>query len=64
VTPENKKYLKDNFNVDADKYSKDTLKAILIMIDKKILISTKKMLEENKALEAQIKYCDSYLDNN
>ena len=64
MTAENKKVLKEYYNVDVDKYSKEALKEILSMIDKKILISTKYLLEENKAIEAQIKYYESYLDNN
>ncbi len=64
MTAENKKFLKEYYNVDVDKYSKEALKEILSMIDKKILISTKYLLEENKAIEAQIKYYESYLDNN
>ena len=64
MTAENKKFLKEYYNVDVDKYSTEALKEILSMIDKKILISTKYLLEENKAIEAQIKYYESYLDNN
>jgi len=64
VTAENKKFLKDNFNIDADKYSKEALKEILNMVNRKILISTKYLIEENKALESKIDYYNTYLDSN
>ena len=61
---ENKKFLKENFNIDADKYSDIALKEILSMINKKILINTKYLIEENKVLESRIDYYKSYLENN
>ena len=61
---ENKRFLKENFNIDADKYSDEALKEILSMVNKKILISTKYLLEENKILESRIDYYNSYLENN
>ena len=64
MTVENKKFLKDNFNVDADKYSKEALREILNMINRKILISTKYLIEENKAVQSKIDYYNTIIDNN
>jgi hypothetical protein len=60
----NKKFLKDNFNINADEYSSETLKKVLRIIDKNILIKTKILIDKNKKVEQQIDYYRSYLENN
>ena len=60
----NKKFLKDNFNINADEYSSETLKKVLRIIDKNILIRTKILIDKNKKVEQQIDYYRSYLEKN
>ena len=60
----NKKFLKDNFNINADEYSSETLKKVLKIIDKNILLKTKVLIDKNKKVEQQIDYYRSYLENN
>ena len=60
----NKKFLKDNFNIDADDYSTETLKKVLDIIDKNIKLETDNVINKNKELEALIDYYMAYLNNN
>ena len=60
----NKKFLKDTFNINADEYSSETLKKVLKIIDKNILLKTKVLIDKNKKVEQQIDYYRSYLENN
>ena len=60
----NKKFLKDNFNIDADDYSTETLKKVLDIIDKNIKLETDNVINRNKELEALIDYYRAYLNNN
>ena len=60
----NKKFLKDNFNIDADDYSPETLKKVLDIIDKNIKLETDNAINRNKELEALIDYYRAYLNNN
>ena len=63
MKPVYKKFLKDKFNIDVDKYSKETLLEILDIIDKNILIQTKYVLEQNRVLEQKIDYYNSFINN-
>lgn len=60
----NKKYLKDNFNINADDYSPDTLKKVLEIINRAISSKEKVLIDKNKELEALIDYYETYLENN
>ena len=60
----NKEFLKDNFNIDADDYSPETLKKVLDIIDKNIKLETDNVINKNKELEALIDYYMAYLNNN
>lgn len=60
----NKKFLKDNFNIDTDDYSPETLKKVLDIIDKNIKLETDNVINRNKELEALIDYYRAYLNNN
>ena len=60
----NKKFLKDNFNINADHYSRDALKKILSIIDKNILLKTKCLINKDKEIKQQIDYYKSILENN
>ena len=64
VNATNKKFLKDNFNIDADDYSPETLKKVLDIIDKNIKLETDNVINKNKELEALIEYYMAYLNNN
>ena len=58
----NKKFLKDNFNINADHYSRDALKKILSIIDKNILLKTKCLINKDKEIKQQIDYYKSILE--
>ena len=60
----NKKFLKDNFNIDADDYSPDTLKQVLEVINKNILLTTKYLANKDKEIQEQIDYYKMFLENN
>lgn len=60
----NKKFLKDNFNIDADEYSKEGLRQVLDIINKNILIKTKCLIEKDKEIQQQIDYYKMFLENN
>ena len=60
----NKKFLKDNFNINADDYSSETLKKVLRIVNKNILLKTKCLIDKNKEIEQQIDYYKSFLENN
>ena len=60
----NKKFLKEKFNINADDYSPDTLKKVLNIINKNILLKTKCLVDKNKEIEQQIDYYKSFLENN
>ena len=60
----NKKYLKDNFNINADEYSPDALKQVLKIINKNILIKTKCLIDKDREIVQQIDYYKSFLENN
>ena len=60
MNAQNKKFLKDTFNIDVDKYSKEKLDEILRVINKKILTSTKETLIYNKELVDAINYYKLY----
>ena len=60
----NKKFLKDNFNINADEYSSETLKKVLRIVNKNILLKTKCLIDKNEEIEQQIDYYKSYLENN
>ena len=60
----NKKFLKDNFNIDADEYSKEGLRQVLDIINKNTLIKTKCLIEKDKEIQQQIDYYKMFLENN
>ena len=60
----NKKFLKDNFNIDADEYSKEGLRQVLDIINKNILIKTKCLIEKDNEIQQQIDYYKMFLENN
>jgi hypothetical protein len=64
VNATNKKFLKDNFNINVDDYSKDTLEQVLRIINKNILLKTKCLIDKNREIEQQIDYYKSFLENN
>ncbi|MBP5684217.1 MAG: hypothetical protein J6X02_03060 [Bacilli bacterium] len=59
----NKQFLKEKFNVDVDKYSKETLNEIFRIINKKILVRTKETLEYNEELKRRIEFYESLIKN-
>ena len=60
----NKKFLKDNFNINADEYSPETLNQVLKIINKNILIKTKCLIDKDREIVQQIDYYKSFLENN
>ena len=60
----NKKFLKDNFNIDADEYSKEGLKQVLEIINKNILLKTKCLIDKDKEIQQRIDYYKVFLENN
>ncbi len=60
----NKKFLKDNFNINADEYSKEGLKQVLDIINKNILLKTKCLIDKDKEIQQRIDYYKMFLENN
>ena len=60
----NKKFLKDNFNINADDYSKEGLKQVLDIINKNILLKTKCLIDKDKEIQQRIDYYKLFLENN
>ena len=60
----NKKFLKDNFNINADDYSKEGLKQVLDIINKNILLKTKCLIDKDKEIQQRIDYYKIVLENN
>jgi hypothetical protein len=64
VNATNKKFLKDNFNINADEYSKEGLKQVLDIINKNILLKTKCLIDKDKEIQQRIDYYKMFLENN
>lgn len=59
MNEKNKKYLKDNYNIDVDKYSEEQLNEILDIIEKNLLKIYKNEININKELKNKLNELNS-----